>query len=103
MLALASAQAGVLPAVVDASSAWGVPAWGAHGGWGAHSAWGPHAAWGAHAHSWGAAPWASPVALPSLTTWGSPINHWNAAHIDAHSVVAPAVLGHHGHDGYLDI
>lgn len=98
MLAIASAQAGVVPAVVDVSSAWGSHAWGAP-------------AWGAH--SWGS-PWASPLGLPSLTTsWGSHINPWNvghlgvASHLGVPGVVSP-VLGHglghglglgHGHDG----
>lgn len=95
MLAIASAQAGVVPAVVDVSTAWGSHAWGAP-------------AWGAH--SW-ASPWGSP--LPSLSTWGSPINPWNVghlgvghlgvghlgvpAHLGVHGVVSP-VHGH-GHDG----
>lgn len=90
MLAIASAQAGIVPAVVDVSStAWGSHAWGAP-------------AWGAH--SW-ASPWASPLAaLPSLTTWGSPISPWGVGPLGVPSpyaglpgVVSP-VLGH-GHDG----
>lgn len=90
MLAIASAQAGVVPAVVDVSStAWGSHAWGAP-------------AWGAH--SWGA-PWASPLALPSLTTWGSPISPWGVghlglpAHLGVHGAVAPALSHGLGHDG----
>lgn len=88
MLAIASAQAGVVPAVVDVSStAWGSHAWGAPA-WGAHS-------WGAPA--WGAAPWASPLALPSLTTWGSPLSPWGVGPLGVHG--APALSHGHGHDG----
>lgn len=78
MLVFASAQAGILPAVVDVSHGWG-------------------------AHSWSSPlinPWAAGIptlGLPSLTTsWGSPWGSpWNAHGIP--SIVAPAIA--HGHEG----